>query len=169
MSYLSFEYIQSYNENFQTFKDQVKENFKNGGGFGKAQISNTFYLSKCYDIQKAEKELTNCYTNFQTKNKLRAAPTTSTGNHANDIIRNYNHASNWKHRDEEAQSLGFKMTHTVTANWPLHNSNGAMVNIIVTFDTDKVYSVKGIFRTPNDEIKRMEISGAKEILMKYKK
>ena len=60
--------------------------------------------------------------------------------------------------------------HKITTNYPIKWTGGKIGMIFITFDSDKVYSVRGLFASKNSITPvQLEIPGAKEILMKYKK
>lgn len=60
--------------------------------------------------------------------------------------------------------------HKITADYPIKWTGGKIGMILITFDSEKVYSVKGLFASrDNPNPRKIEIPGAKEVLMKYKK
>jgi hypothetical protein len=113
--------------------------------------SNYPSLYDLYDIQSAKNELVNCITRFSVKNDIGLS----------------------LHTEKINSNSNGKITTTVPINF--HSNN---INIYITFDKNKIYSVKTKFLKTSGWNKKgelsgnehmMEIPGAKELLNKYRK
>lgn len=175
MSYLSFDDSCKLNENFQTFKDQAKEMKNEPLAHRRYAFSKPAYLLKLYDMNRANSELVTCIQKFGKTHNLNVHTRERLGkgqghSPVEDMLHNHEYHAEGRIKEVESQGL-FKSFHTATSNWPLSVTTDygpSMINLYITFDTEKIHSVKALMGK-GENLKRTEIPGAKEIIMKYKK